>query len=159
MDVARSGVTQYMFLVPRLMKLVILITLSNKTKKDHNGNNKSNSSLQQPAPPFNETDINTICFSQELAPEITTETTSLNTTTETSPIVPTNIQIPIATNNLNDPSNFTQKTILKIEAQLLVIKSYVDCELSMFTSKIDAELPPKKTATFREPEKNYSWSR
>ena len=86
MDVARSGVTQYMFLVPRLMKLVILITLSNKTKKDHNGNNKSNSSLQQPAPPFNETDINTICFSQELAPEITTETTLLNTTTETSPM-------------------------------------------------------------------------
>ena len=56
------------FLVP-LMKP--LITLSNKTKKATK-TKKSNGSLQQPAPSFNETDINTLCSCQQLAPEITT---------------------------------------------------------------------------------------
>ena len=53
-----------------------------QSKKDHSGNNKSDSLLQQAAPPFNEIDINTLCFAQQLAPEITTETKSLNTTTK-----------------------------------------------------------------------------
>ena len=60
-----------------------------QNEKDRNDNNKSNSLLQQAAPPFNETDFNSFWFSQQLAPEITTETTSLNTATETSPTVPT----------------------------------------------------------------------
>ena len=54
-------------------------------EKGHKGNNKPNSSLQQPAPLLNETDINTFCSCQQLAPEVTTDTTSLNTTTEISP--------------------------------------------------------------------------
>ena len=94
-----------------------------QNKKDHNDNNKSNSSLQRPAPPFNETCINTFCFSQQLVPEITTGITSLNTITEKSPTVPTNIQTPTATKNQNDTSNFTQKTILKIEAQFSLLKN------------------------------------
>ena len=61
-----------------------------------------------------------------------------NYSIETSPTVSTDIQTPIATNNLNDTSNFTQKTILKTKAQLSVLKGYVDYELSTFTSKIDA---------------------
>ena len=48
-----------------------------QSEKDHNDNNKFNSSLQQPALPFNETDIKSIYFSQQLAPKITTEITSL----------------------------------------------------------------------------------
>ena len=103
-----------MFLVP-LMK--------QQNEKGHKDNNKPNSSLQQPTPSFNETDINTLCSCQELAPEITTDTTSLKTTTEISPTVPTNIQTLITTNSLNDNSNFTQKSMLKIEAQLSVLKS------------------------------------
>ena len=43
-------------------------------EKDYKDNNKSNSSLQQPAPSFNETDINTLCSSQQLAPKNTTDT-------------------------------------------------------------------------------------
>ena len=101
-----------------------------QNEKDHNSNNKSNSSLQLAAPPFNETDINTICFFQQLAPETTAETASLNTTTGTSPTVPTDIQTHIATNNQNDASNFS---ILKIELQLSLLKSY-----ATLTSKIDA---------------------
>ena len=72
-----------------------------------------------------------------MAPEITTDTTSLNTTTEISPTVPNDIQTPIATNNLNETSNFTQMSMLKIEVQLSVLKSYVDCELSTLNSKTD----------------------
>ena len=47
------------------------------------------------------------------------------------------IQTPITTNNLIDTSNFTQKSKLKIEAQLPVLKSYIGCEMSTLTSKID----------------------
>ena len=62
----------------------------------------------------------------------------LNTITEISLSVPTDIQTPITASNLNDTSKFTQKSMLKIEAQLSALKSYVDCELSTLTSKIDA---------------------
>ena len=62
---------------------------------------------QLPAPSFNETHINTLCSSQELAPAITTDFTSLNTTTETSPTATNYIPTRIATNNRDDTSNFT----------------------------------------------------
>ena len=39
-------------------------------------------------------------------------------------------------NNLNDA--FTQKSMLKIEAHLSALKSFLDCERSILTSKIDA---------------------
>ena len=52
--------------------------------------------------------------------------------------MPTDIQIPITANNLNDTTKFTKKSMLKIEAQLSALKSYVDCEVSTLTSKIDA---------------------
>ena len=58
--------------------------------------------------------------------------------TEISSTIPTDIQTPINANNLNDTSNFTQKSMLKIEAQLSALKSYGDCELSTLASKIDA---------------------
>ena len=92
-------------------------------EKDHKDNNKSNSSLQQPASSFNETVISTLCSSQQLAPKNTTDTLSVNATAEISPTVPTDIQTPIVTNSLNDTSNFSQKSILKIQAQLSVLKS------------------------------------
>ena len=109
-------------------------------KKGHNYDNKSNNSFQQPAPTFHETDINTLCSCQQFAPEITADTTSLNTSIEISLTVPTDIQTPIPANNLNDTSNFTQKSIVKIEVQLLVLKSYVDWQLSRLTSKISDSL-------------------
>ena len=40
--------------------------------------------------------------------------------TEISSTIPTDIQTPINANNLNDTSNFTQKSMLKIEAQLSI---------------------------------------
>ena len=67
-----------------------------------------------------------LCSCQQLPPEISTDTTSLNTITEISSSVPTDIQTPITANNLNDTSKFTQKSMLKIEAQLSALKSYVD---------------------------------
>ena len=107
-----------------------------QSKKGYKDNNKPNSSLQQSSPSFNETDINTLCSCQQLAPEITTDTTSLNTTTEIFPTVPNDIQTFITTNNLNETYNFSHNSMLKIEAQLSVLKSYVDCELSTLTSKL-----------------------
>ena len=99
------------------MKTVTLVTLTNKTKKATK--TKTNLiALSQPALSFNETDINTLCSCQQLAPEITADTTSLNWTTEISPTVPNDIQTPITTNNLNQTSNYTQKFMLKIEAHL-----------------------------------------
>ena len=123
-----------MFVVP-LMKTVTLVTLTNKTKKATK--TKTNLiALSQPALSFNETDINTLCSCQQLAPEITTDTTSLNTTTEIFPTVPNDIQTFITTNNLNETYNFSHNSMLKIEAQLSVLKSYADCELSTLTSKL-----------------------
>ena len=69
--------------------------------------NKKEYKDQLPAPSFNETHINTLCSSQELAPAITTDFTSLNITTETSPTAPNYIPTRIATNNRDDTSNFT----------------------------------------------------
>ena len=60
-------------------------------EKGAKDNNKPNSFLKQPAPSFNETDINTLRSCQQLAPETTSDTTSPNTTTEISPTVPTDI--------------------------------------------------------------------
>ena len=129
-----------------------------QNEKGHKDNNKPNSSLQQPAHSFIETDIHTLCSCQQLAPEITADTTSLNTITEISSTVPTDIQTPITANNLNDTSKFTQKSMLKIEAQLSALKSYVDCELSTLTSKIDAFSDSLKhaQANLQKRESNYS---
>ena len=129
-----------------------------QNKKGHKDNNKSNSSLQKPAASFNETGICTLCSCQQIAPEITTDATSLNTTTEISSTIQTDIQTPIATNNLNDTSNFTQKSKLKIEAQLSLLTSYVDFERSMFTSKIDAFSDSLKNplANIQKSESNYA---
>ena len=69
--------------------------------------NKKEYKDQLPAPSFNETHINTLCSSQELAPAITTDFTSLNTTTETSSTATNYIPTRIATNNRDDTSNFT----------------------------------------------------
>ena len=88
----------------------MLITLSNKTKKTTKTiinlialcRSRHLHLIKPTSIPF--------CSSQQLAPEITTNTTSpINTTAGTSPIVPTDIQTPIATNNLNDASNLTSK--------------------------------------------------
>ena len=98
-------------------------------------------SRQQPATSFNETNINTICSCQQLAPGFTTD-----------------IQVPITVSNLNDTSNFTQKAMLKIEAQLSALKSYADSELSTLTSKIDAFWNSLKNAlaNLQKRESNYA---
>ena len=129
-----------------------------QNQKGRKDNNKPNSYLQQSTPSFIQINVNTICSCQQLAPEITTETTSSNTTTEISPTVPTDIQIPITPNNLNGSSNFTQKSKLKIDAQLSALKSYVGCELSAFTSKIDAFSDSLKhaLANLQKRESNYA---
>ena len=101
-----------------------------QNEKGHKDNNKPNSSLQQPTHSFIETDIHTLCSCQRLVPEITTDTTLLNTTTEISSSVPTDNQSPITVNNLNHASKFTQKSMLKMEAQLSALKSDVGCGLS-----------------------------
>ena len=50
---------------------------------------------------------------------------------------PSNIHIPFVTGVTNDNFSLTQKNVLKIEAELSALKSYVDCEFSALTSKID----------------------
>ena len=147
-----------MFLVPLMKPVILIANTQQQNEKHHKDNNKSNSFLQNPAPSFNETDINTLCYSKQLPPEITTDTALLNKTTETSPTVPTDIQTPITTSNLNDTSNLTKKTILKIEAQLSALKSHVDCELSTFTSKIDAFSDSLKNTLENLHKRNSSYS-
>ena len=58
----------------------------------------------------------------------------------------TDIRILIATSSWSHSLKFTQKTIIIIEAQLSVLKSHVDCELSTRTSKIEAFSDSLKTA-------------
>ena len=103
--------------------------------------------------PFSKTNVNILGSSEQLALAVTAETTSLNSTNETPPIVATDILTPLATNNQNDTSNFS---LLKIEAPLLVIKSYVDCELSTLTSKTDAFSDPLKNALENLQNKNVT---
>ena len=50
---------------------------------------------------------------------------------------PSNIHIPFVTGVTNDNSSLTEKNILKIKAELSALESYVDCEFSALTSKID----------------------
>ena len=74
-----------------------------------------------------------------------------------SSTVPTDIQTPITANDLNDTSNFTQKSIIKIEDQLSVLKSYIDCEHFTLTSEIDAFSDSLKhaLANLQKRESNY----
>ena len=51
--------------------------------------------------------------------------------------IPSDTHTPLVANVTNENSRLTQKNILKIEAQVSVLKSYVDCEISALTSKID----------------------
>ena len=108
-----------------------------QNEKGHKGNNNSKSSLQQLASSFNETDINTLCPCQQLAPEIITDTTSLNATTEIFLTVSTNIQTPITTNNLNDTSNFTQNS--KGGGLLLYIPEDIPSKILTYSSNLDTE--------------------
>ena len=143
MDVNRLGVKHQKFLVP-LTKPVTLVTLSYKTEK------------------ATKIIINLIALSSSqhfhlLKPTSThfalatsqylRDTTSLNAMTEISSTVPTDIQTPINANDLNYTSNFTQKSMLKIEAQLSALKSYVNCELSTLISKIKQIFKKEKVIT------------
>ena len=58
-----------------------------------------------------------------------------NSINETS--ISSNIHTLLVASVTNDNFSLTQKNILKIEAQLWALKSYVDCELSALASKID----------------------
>ena len=58
---------------------------------------------------------------------------------------PSNIHIPFVTGVTNDNSSLTEKNILKIEAELSALESYVDCEFSALTSKIDIFSDSMKT--------------
>ena len=129
-----------------------------QNEKGHKDNNKPNGSLQQPTHSFIDTDIHTLCSCQQLAPEISTDTTSLNTITEISSSVPTDIQTPITANDLNDTSKFTQNSMLNIEAQLSAQKSYVECEISTLTLKINAFSDSLKhaLANLQKRESNYA---
>ena len=73
------------------------------------------------------------------------------------PTVPTDIQIPIATSNLNYICNFTKKTILKIEAQLSALKNYVDCKFSTLQKLMHFQIPSKNAIkNLQKRESNYT---
>ena len=74
-------------------------------------------------------------ISQKSSPESIIDISLSNGINETS--IPSNIYTPLVTSVTNDNSPLTQQNILKIEAQLLALKSYVDCELSALTFEID----------------------
>ena len=50
---------------------------------------------------------------------------------------PSHTHTPLVTTVTNDNSRLIEKNTLKIEAQLSILKSYVDCGPSALTSKID----------------------
>ena len=78
--------------------------------------------------------------SQTSSPEFTIYISPSNRINETS--VPSNIHTPLVASITNDNSSLTQKNILKIEAHLSVLKSYVDCELATLTCKIEGFFDP-----------------
>ena len=78
--------------------------------------------------------------SQTSSPEFIIYISPSNRTNETS--VPSNIHTPLVASITNGNSSLTQKNILKIEAHLSVLKSYVDCELATLTCKIEGFFDP-----------------
>ena len=74
-------------------------------------------------------------ISRTSSPEFTIDIEPSYRINETS--IPPNIHTPLVTSVTNYNSSLTQNNILKIQAQLSALKSYVDCELSALTFKID----------------------
>ena len=75
-------------------------------------------------------------ISQKSSPEFTIGISPSNRIFETP--IPSDTHFLLVASVMNDNFRLTQKNILKIEPQLSVLKkSYVDCELSASTSKID----------------------
>ena len=109
MGVTRLGVTEVFSTTDETSDIDDIQLQNKKGQKD---SNEPNNSVH--------------CSSQQLAPENSTDTTLLNTITEISLSTPTDIQTPITASNLNDTSEFTQKSMLKIEAQLSALNSYVN---------------------------------
>ena len=66
--------------------------------------------------------------------------------------IPSDTHTPLVASVTNDNSRLTRQTILKIEAQLSVLKSYVDCELSALSSKLDLFFLFYKKHSLRSPE-------
>ena len=73
--------------------------------------------------------------SRKSSPEFTIDISPSNRINKTS--TPSNIHTLLVASVKNDISALTQKIILEVEAELSVLKSHVDCELSALTSKID----------------------
>ena len=71
---------------------------------------------------------------QKSSPECTIDISPSNRINET--FLPSNIHTPVLASVPNDNSSLTPKNILKMEAQLSVLKSYIDCKLAPLTSKI-----------------------
>ena len=74
-------------------------------------------------------------ISQKSSPEFTTHISPSILIIVT--FIPSDIHSHLVASVTNDNSRLTQKNILKIEAQLLALKSYVERELSALTPKID----------------------
>ena len=73
-------------------------------------------------------------ISQKSSPEFTIDVSPPNRINETSIL---DIHTPLVASVTNENSTLTQKNSLKIEAQLSVLRSYVNYKLSALTSKID----------------------
>ena len=84
-----------------------------------------------------ESNVNTSSsISQKSSPEFTIDISPSNRIFET--LIPSDTHFLLVASVMNDNFRLTQKNILKIDPQLSVLKkSYVDCELSASTSKID----------------------
>ena len=84
---------------------------------------------------FLESNVNTASnISQKSSPEFTIDVSRPNRINETSIL---DIHTPLVASVTNENSTLTQKNSLKIEAQLSVLRSYVNYKLSALTSKID----------------------
>ena len=74
-------------------------------------------------------------ISQKSSPEFTIHISPSNLIIVT--FIPSDTHSHLVASVTNDNSRLTEKNILKIEAQLLALKSYVERELSALTPKID----------------------
>ena len=83
-----------------------------------------------------ESNVDTLSnVSRKSSPEFTIDISPSNRINKTS--TPSNIHTLLVASVKNDISALTQKIILEVEAELSVLKSHVDCELSALTSKFD----------------------
>ena len=113
-------------------KAIVNSTIASTQHQDRDYPNTVKSNIKT----YIENNVNTSGnISQKSSTEFTIQVWPSNRITEL--FIPSDTHTPLVASAINVNSRLTLKSILKIEAHALVLTSYIECELSALTSKIE----------------------